>query len=389
MTENILCIIPARGGSKRLPRKNILPLAGKPLIAHSIEHALKSRCINKVVVSTDDPEIESVSRQAGAEVIVRPKHLACDMSTSESALLHALDEVEKTGFKPDLIVFLQCTSPIRSADDIDAAIKYFHEQQADSLLSGCENARFLWRKTETAWQSLNYDYQHRKREQDHPEEIQENGSIYVFKPQVLRQQNNRLGGGKIVVYRMDYWSSFQIDSPEDAVLCEWILKSKQMVRKNILPIVPKLVVSDFDGVMTDNKVYLSDQGQETVVCNRGDGWGIDLLKAKGIPIVVLSTEANPVVGRRAEKLAIPCYQAVGDKLAMLRKICEKHQTNLSEVCYVGNDSNDLACLKAVGCAVVVADAHPDVMAVSHVILTAKGGDGAIRELSTMIAHNIK
>ena len=222
-TLKVLCIIPARGGSKRVPRKNVLPVAGKPLLVHSIEHALGSHLVNRVVVSTEDAEIAAVTRACGAEVVERPPELASDMASSESALRHVVEVLaDREGYRPDLIVFLQCTSPVRNPDDTDRAIEHLLAAAADSCFSGCRSHALIWRQGSGGMESINYDYHHRLREQDRPHEWIENGSIFVFKPWLLLERNNRLGG-KIVVYEMDPWRSFQIDSPEEMELCEWIL----------------------------------------------------------------------------------------------------------------------------------------------------------------------
>jgi len=226
MGKQIICVIPARGGSKRVPNKNILPLGGKPLVVHSIEQAKQSQLISRIIVSTNDPRIAEISKKSGAEVIIRPENISGDKATSESAIQHCIKEVENGGFFPDLIVFLQCTSPIRNPGDIDAAIEKLYSENADSLLSVCSNERFLWRPVAGNMQPVNYDYLKRPRDQDHPEEYAENGSMYIFKPEVMRKNGNRLGG-KIAVYQMDYWSSFQVDSMEDYELCEWIYQKKQ------------------------------------------------------------------------------------------------------------------------------------------------------------------
>lgn len=219
-----ISVIPARGGSKQLPRKNILPLAGKPLIAHTIEHSGKSLLVDRTFVSTEDEEIASISRSFGAEIVIRPSDLAADTSPSEPALVHTLDYLKnREGLQPDLIVLLQCTSPIRMPGDIDNAVTTLLSQEADSLFSACRSHVFLWRRTSKGLESLNYDYRIRQRRQDLPEEFVENGSIYIFKPWVLEKLKNRLGG-KIALYEMNYWSSFQIDSHEDLLLCEWILQ---------------------------------------------------------------------------------------------------------------------------------------------------------------------
>ena len=223
----VLAIIPARGGSKRIPRKNVALVGGLPLVTHSIRHAISSQRVTTTVVSTDDAEIAAIARAEGADVIERPLSLANDMSSSESALLHVLDARRAVGHEdPALVVFLQCTSPVREPADIDNAVAQFERQGADSLMSACENTKFIWALGAEGARSLNYDYRNRKREQDLDPQFQENGSIYVFRPQLLRATNNRLGG-TIAIYSMGYWSSFQVDSQEDLELCDWILRRRR------------------------------------------------------------------------------------------------------------------------------------------------------------------
>lgn len=218
-------IIPARGGSKGVPEKNIIVIANKPLIVWSIETALSSSLVDKVFVTTDDKRIADISRKYGAEIINRPKELANDNSTSESALLHVLNVIEKQhNIIPEEIVLLQATSPIRESVDIDKAIKVFNDGKLDSLFSCCKvKDRFIWQKDRGVYKSVNYDFTNRQRRQDIEEKYLENGSIYIFKPEILRTYNNRLGG-KIGIYEMPFWKSFQIDIPEDIEICEYYLK---------------------------------------------------------------------------------------------------------------------------------------------------------------------
>ena len=217
-------IIPARGGSKGVPRKNVRHLLGKPLIVHTITRSLNSERVSRTVVSTDDEEIASISLQYGAEVIERPPSISGDDVSSEQALHHVLDELERNeSYTPDLVAFLQCTSPIRRERDVDCAIQTLVDGGADSLLSVCRFHRFIWRVEQGRPASQNYDYRNRQLRQALSPEFMENGSIYVFKPEVLRKFDNRLGG-KIQLYEMDYFSSFEIDTMEDFILCEAILQ---------------------------------------------------------------------------------------------------------------------------------------------------------------------
>ena len=146
------------------------------------------------------------------------------------------------------------------------------------------------------------------------------------------------------------------------------------------------MVLDFDGVLTDDRVYLNQNGEETVAAHRGDGMGISLLKKAGIEVLILSTEKNPVVQARADKLKIPVYQAVDEKGKKLEEILAEKGLLSDQVIFVGNDINDLPCFSLVGLAVAVADAHPAVIKKADLVLKKKGGFGAVRELCDMILN---
>jgi len=231
-TYAILTIIPARGGSKGIPRKNVRLLAGKPLLAHSIEQAQQSCYVNRVVISTDDSEIATVSQQYSAEVIWRPAEISGDNVPSELALLHTLNFLKQTEFyDPDLVVFLQATSPCRLTEDIDGAITMLLQENADSVFSAYpEHFTGRWRKgNQTTANPINYKLGFRPIRQDYPIEYLENGSIYCFRPRVIHETGNRLGG-KIVVYEMPLWRSFQVDHPDDFLTLEILLSLSQQLR---------------------------------------------------------------------------------------------------------------------------------------------------------------
>lgn len=216
-------IIPARGGSKGVPGKNLRPLAGRPLIVHSITQALAAEAVDAVYVSTDDEGIAEVSSTAGAQVIHRPAEISSDTSPSEAALQHALETITAAGTEPRLVVFLQATSPLRASADIDAAIRKLEAAAADSLLSVSPSHRFLWRLNDSSAESINYDYRHRPRRQEMIPQYVENGSIYVFRPDILRRYGNRLGG-RIALYQMPEQAALEIDSELDFQLVEILMK---------------------------------------------------------------------------------------------------------------------------------------------------------------------
>ena len=194
----ILAIIPARGGSKGIPGKNIKPLAGKPLIAHTIEASLKSKYITRTVVSTEDGRIKEAALAFGAEVVDRPAELAQDVTKTAPVLLQVLDELEKTGYKPDITVLLQCTCPLRDEKQIDEAFELFFNSDCDSVFAarpmGVTHA--LWRKNLDGTYEGLYDYRHRPRRQDtdlHLPLYCETGATYIIRTDVLKEVKDFIG----------------------------------------------------------------------------------------------------------------------------------------------------------------------------------------------------
>jgi N-acylneuraminate cytidylyltransferase len=219
----VIGIIPARGGSKGIEKKNIVPFLGEPLITHTIEQAHQSELIDDVYVSTDNPEISSVSQNAGAKVIERPEAIAGDEASTESALLHALTVLDHS---PDVVVLLQCTSPLRRPGDIDAAIEMVTQGDYESALSCCEDHKFYWREEDSTGVSINYDPETRKRRQDMEKRYQESGSISVVRTHILQETECRLGG-EIGIYEMPEILSFEIDTPEDLTIVSTLARESR------------------------------------------------------------------------------------------------------------------------------------------------------------------
>ena len=380
-----VAVILARGGSKGIPGKNVATVAGAPLVEHSVVQALRSATVDAVYVSTDDAAIGAAARAAGAELIDRPADIAGDEATSESALEHALEHITATVGDPDLIVFLQPTSPLRRPSDIDEAVAALRDAGADSLFSANELHAFLWREADGEVTSFSYDHRSRPRRQDRDvTDWIENGSIYVFRPWVLRELGNRLGG-TIIVHEMSATTSFQIDEPGDIELIEAIAATEPgltgIADRAVSHRDLDLLVFDFDGVFTDNTVIVDQHGTESVICNRSDGMGVAMLRAAGLDMAILSTETNPVVAARAAKLSLPVHQGSSDKAADLRSLVAERGADLDRVAFVGNDVNDLPALELVGVPIAVADAVPAVLQAARWITSRPGGHGAVREIA--------
>jgi len=228
----ILAIIPARGGSKGIPFKNIVDLGGRPLIAYTIEAAKRSKIFDKIIVSTENRKIENVSVKYGAQVIKRPKKLARNSTLTEPVILHVLEWLKKReNYKPDIIFLLQPTSPLRTEDDIRGAYKKFIYEKLDSLLSVCKNSTFIWRKDEEKFRPINYVYRYRPRRQDIKDQFKENGAIYITRYRIFMKFKNRIGG-KIGYYVMSEDKSIEIDSSLDLLIAKQILKGRSNERSD-------------------------------------------------------------------------------------------------------------------------------------------------------------
>lgn len=221
-----LCVIPARGGSKGIPKKNIQPIAGKPMLAYNIEAALGTPSISRVAVSTDDAEIAAAAQEYGAEVIWRPAEISGDTASSESALIHALDHLEQTeNYHPDLLVFLQCTSPLTLAEDIEGTIQALLQSNADSALAAAPFHYFLWGYDKAGEVvAINHQKGIRPRRQDREPQWVETGAVYVMRVPGFLQAKHRFFG-KVAMYEMPLERRLEIDDPVDLQIAEVLLQN--------------------------------------------------------------------------------------------------------------------------------------------------------------------
>ena len=387
INKKILAIIPARGGSKGIPKKNIKELLGKPLIYYSITEALKSKFIEKVIVSTDCLDIAHISKSFGAEVVMRPDSISGDKASSEEAILHTLDTLKlQDNYVPDIIVFIQCTSPLTLCEDIDGLIMKLISENADSGLTVSKFYHFIWKDENGIAAGINHNKSVRPMRQDRDLQYLENGALYVFKASGFLQNKYRFYG-KTIFYEMPPERNLEIDEPFDFFLAETNFKRQNILNfEKKIPQRLELLVMDFDGVFTDNSVYVLEDGREAVKCSRGDGMGLSMLKKKGIPMLVFSTEENKVVSARCKKLGIEVIQNVSDKQRSLNILLQERNIHISNIIYIGNDVNDLECIINAGCGIAVNDAVEDVKKNADLILKSTGGNGALRELAEIILN---
>ena len=222
---SVEAIIIARGGSKGIPEKNIIDFCGKPLITWTIEQCLASKEIDSVWVSSDDQKILNIAEESGSEILLRPDELSTDLATSESAWINAIDQLRDRNITPELIIAPQVTSPLRESLDFDNAVVKFLKGDYDSMFSCCPvEDLFFWEKSKDGTlESVNYDYQNRKRRQEISNKYIENGSFYLFTPESLLVNSNRFGT-RVGLIEMEFWKMFEIDSLEDCRMCSALMK---------------------------------------------------------------------------------------------------------------------------------------------------------------------
>jgi YrbI family 3-deoxy-D-manno-octulosonate 8-phosphate phosphatase len=376
-----VAIIPARGGSQGVPRKNVLPVGGVPLVARAVASARAAQLVDRVVVSTDDPEIARVAADAGAIVIDRPAEIAGSTASSESALLHTLDELEAAGLRVGTVVFLQATSPFIAPAGIDEAVAMVDGGGYDAAFSAFETYGFLWaREADAAAVAINHDAAHRPRRQDRAPHYLETGAFYVFGADGFRRARHRFFG-RVGIVEVPELSAVEIDDHAQLALARAIAP---LVDDGAEPIDVDAVVTDFDGVHTDDTALIDAHGDERVRVSRSDGMGVARLRRAGIPVLILSTETHPVVGARAAKLQVEVLQSIDDKAAAIRRWAGSRGIPLSRLAYLGNDVNDIPAMELVGWPIAVADARPEVRAISRRVLSRRGGDGAVRELAELV-----
>ncbi|WP_396602622.1 cytidylyltransferase domain-containing protein [Algibacter sp. R77976] len=378
-----IAFIPARGGSKSIPLKNLKLFCGKPLIYWVLNAANQVKDIDEIVVATDSSEIEdAVSKFYFDKVNIYHRDVlnAQDHSSTESVMM---EYIEKSNLQnEDCFILIQATSPLLTEKHLNEGLSRFNLDKYDSVLSCVETKRFFWNKDGSP---LNYDYANRPRRQDFSGMLMENGAFYINSIANIKKYKNRLSGN-IAISLMEEYTAVEIDEPEDWVIAEELMKRFGKRQEKVNKI--KLVLSDVDGVLTDAGMYYSETGDEFKKFNTRDGMGFQILREKGFKTGIITSENTKIVERRAKKLKVDyVYQSKkhGGKLEAAIEICKKENIELDEVAYIGDDVNCFELLSKVGVSACPNDAVKKIKKIKKInILETKGGQGAFREFSEFL-----
>jgi N-acylneuraminate cytidylyltransferase len=358
---------------------------------------LQADQVQRVIVSTDDDEIAEVARAYGAEVpFRRPDALAEDHVRDFPVFEHALQWLEEhEGYRPDAVVQLRPTSPLRPVTAVDDAVATLaRHPQADcvrSVTPSGQNPYKMWRIRDDRMTPLlqeEFDEPYNMPRQALPPTYWQTGHIDVMRRRTLLEKRS-MTGDHLVPFVIDRGYALDIDTIEQWEMAEWALRNRDL--DIVQPEAPpdpwqatRLLLLRFDGVLTDGVVSVDEHGQQAVFCDRGDGMGLELLRARDIPAVVLAEASDDAARRRSDKLKLPCQPFTGDRAEQVERLAREHAVPLSAVTYVGSDVDDLPALQTAGLGAVVADAHPRAIDAADRILSMPGGRGAVREVCDLI-----
>ena len=376
---SVIAFIPARGGSKSIPKKNIKSFCGKPLIFWNLQELQKS-VVKEIIVATDNEEIKDIVNSfnfSKVKVYNRNSKNSEDTSSTESVMLEYIFQSNLSD--ADTFMLVQATSPFTQTSDFNEALSLFKDY--DSVLSCCESKRFSWKDGK----ALNYDIYNRPRRQDFKGTMIENGAFYISSVSAIKETKNRISGA-IGIYQMPEYTYTEIDEQEDWIVAESLMK--RFVLKNKLHDFSKikLFLSDVDGVLTDAGMYYTESGDEFKKFSTYDGMGFQLLQKTGVKVGIITSEDRDLNRRRAKKLGLDFdFHGTKDKLQIVTDLCKKENIFLKEVAYVGDDVNCFELLSNIGFAACPNNAVEKIKLIPNIIqLEKNGGEGVVREFIELI-----
>ena len=378
---SVIAFIPARGGSKSIPGKNIKDFCGRPLIYWNLFALEKSELIDEVVVATDSENIFKKVKEfnfSKVKLYKRSSENAQDHSTSEAIMLEYINYAKLAS--SDTFMLVQATSPFTRTEDFNNGLNLMSKY--DTVFACAKIKRFIWNKEGIP---LNYDHNNRPRRQDFDGTFMENGAFCISSVSDIINHNNRISGN-IGICEMAEYTFVEIDEVEDWIMAEqlFIKNHDSEYKSNFNKI--KLFLSDVDGVLTDAGMYYTENGDEFKKFCTYDGMGFQLLQKTGVKVGILTTEDRELNRRRAKKLGLDFdFHGAKDKLKIVKNLCIKESITLDEVAYIGDDVNCFSLLSHVGIAACPNNAVDKIKAIPNIIqLNKNGGDGVVREFIELI-----
>jgi len=373
-------IIPVRAGSKGIKNKNLAEVHGVSLLERAIKTAVSLPDCN-VIVSTDGELIAQVAANYPVILHKRSQENSQDSSTTESVIEEIIACFPSYFLPGSTVILLQATSPFVSEDSISRCISA--AQEGYSGFTAMESNLFLWRHNEDLWEPVGHPGDFRPRRQDRIPQVIETGGCYAFPLENFLDKKYRFCATpkSILVSSLE---SIDIDTAEDLIFANSI-NLAQINKGIVTPLfVPKVIITDFDGCLTDDKVHVNQFGDESITASRKDGLYIRKIKDLGIPIWVLSSESNPVVGKRADKLEIPFIQGAKTKMEKMQEIFSANDCSWKDIWYIGNDLNDYDVMGMAGFSLCPADSNEAILSSADVVLSTIGGDGVFQEVFKLV-----
>ena len=371
---SVIAFIPARGGSKSIPEKNIKLFCGQPLVFWNLQE-LQNSNVDEIIVATDSAKIKEIVNSfsfSKVKVFDRSVSNSQDTSSTESVMLEYINSSNLSD--TDVFMLVQATSPFTQNNHFNEGLDLF--KNYDSILSCCESKRFSWRNGKP----LNYDIYSRPRRQDFQGTLIENGAFYISTVYDIKRTNNRISGD-IGIYQMPEYTYTEIDELEDWIVSESLMKKFILKNKNHDFSKIKLFLSDVDGVLTDAGMYYTENGDEFKKFCTYDGMGFQLLQKTGVKVGILTSEDRDLNRRRAKKLGLEFdFHGAKDKLQIVKDLCNKENITIEEVAYIGDDINCFELLSHVGIAACPNNAVAKIKSIPNILqLERGGGEGVVRE----------
>ena len=378
---SVIAFVPARGGSKSIPGKNIKNFCGKPLIYWNLFALENSELVDEVVVATDSEEIFKKVKEfnfSKVKLYERSAENAQDHSTSEAIMLEYINYAKLAS--SDTFMLVQATSPFTRTEDFNNGLKLMSKH--DTVFACAKIKRFIWGKEGIP---LNYDHNNRPRRQDFDGTYMENGAFCISSVSDIISHNNRISGN-IGICEMAEYTFVEIDEVEDWIIAEQLFMRNHASEHKFNFNKIKLLLSDVDGVLTDAGMYYTENGDEFKKFCTYDGMGFQLLQRTGIKVGILTTEDRQLNRRRAKKLGLDFdFHGAKDKLQIVKDLCLEENITLNEVAYIGDDMNCFSLLSHVGIAACPNNAVHKIKAIPNIILLNKnGGYGVVREFVDLI-----